>query len=269
MACVTGTQQYPSTVLGWLSGGMTDHMFTSSTHGTFLYDREYGHNCIVGSIGIISSPRVAYTRNDIISKFLRMRRQDGQGHVGSPDVLVLLDADMVWREDAIHQLLAHVHPTDAPIVGGLAFAGRPETGAFSTTHKLVAEENGTWKGGIELVAYHDLPENTLVKLGATGGACLAVHRRALVKMASANTFGVNRQTGGLSDAIWFEDRGGTWGEDVAFCLKAQACGIPIHVHTGIEFGHRKMITMDSDFWLDHKQVGDDANRHGFGSGQWH
>ena len=51
-------------------------------------------------------------------------------------------------------------------------------------------------------------------------------------------------------------------------MKAQACGTPIHVHTGIEFGHRKMITMDADFWLDHKQVGDDPNRHGFGPGVW-
>jgi hypothetical protein len=251
-------------VLGWLSNGQTDAMFTSSLAQTFLYDMQYNHGAIVGGIGMISSPRVAYTRNDIISKFLMMKNYIG-GKVQQPQVLVFLDADMVWNEDSIHRLILQVDREESPIVGGLAFAGRPETGCFSTTHRLVAEKDGTWKGGIELVAYHDLPENAMVKLGATGGACLAVHRNALSKMASSATFGL--KNGKMNDAIWFEDRGGTWGEDVAFCLKAQACGIPIWVHTGIEFGHRKMITMGAEFWLDHKQVGEDPTRHGMGEAE--
>lgn len=260
---MTERKHYPSTVLGWLSGGSTDALFTSSLAQTFLYDMQHRHEAIVGGIGMISSPRVAYTRNDIITKFLRMKNYIG-GKVIQPTVLVLLDADMVWNEDSIHRLILHVDRDESPIVGGLAFAGRPESGCFSTTHRLVAEPDGSWKGGIELVAYHDLKPDAMNKLGATGGACLAVHRNALTRMASSNTFGIDHKRGTLADAIWFEDRGGTWGEDVAFCLKAQACGIPIHVHTGIEFGHRKMITMDSNFWLDHKQIGADPTRHGLG-----
>lgn len=256
----------PSVVLGWLSAGQTDHMFTTSLLASMFHQQETGDFCIAGSIALISSPRIAYTRNDIISRFLRMKYMDPRtGAVSYPEALCFIDADMVWHDDAIHRMAAHLNK-DNPIIAGLCFAGKPETGMFATAHRLTQKEDGTWDGGTELVSFHDLPEEALVNIGATGGACIMIHRNALMGIAGANRFGV--RDGKLAEAIWFEDRGGTWGEDIVFCVKAQTCGFPIKIHTGIEFGHRKTITVDSDFWLDHKQVGNDPARHGLGQGQW-
>lgn len=264
-------KRYPSVVIGFLSSGLTDHMFTSSLCGSFIHQIETGEQCISGVISLISSPRIAYTRNDVILKFLQMKYQDpNTGSFSYPEALCFIDADMVWHGDAIHRLAEHLNK-DNPIIAGLCFAGKPETGAFATAHRLTQKEDGTWDGGTELVPFHDLPEDSLVNIGATGAACLMIHRNALMGIAGANRFGTRTTPDGKriqNETIWFEDRGGTWGEDIVFCVKAQSCGFPIKIHTGVEFGHRKTITMDADFWLDHKQIGSDEARHGLGPGQW-
>jgi hypothetical protein len=33
------------------------------------------------------------------------------------------------------------------------------------------------------------------------------------------------------------------GEDLTFCLRCQAAGIPVHVHTGIQVGHMKPVML--------------------------
>jgi len=48
---------------------------------------------------------------------------------------------------------------------------------------------------------------------------------------------------------WFveghvDHKGRALGEDIAFCIRAQALGFPVYVHTGIRFGHRKWAVLD-------------------------
>lgn len=33
------------------------------------------------------------------------------------------------------------------------------------------------------------------------------------------------------------------GEDLTFCLRCAAAGIPVHVHTGVQVGHMKSVML--------------------------
>jgi GT2 family glycosyltransferase len=79
------------------------------------------------------------------------------------------------------------------------------------------------------------PENECVKVSATGAACLLMHRDALEKIAASS---------GDVAAPWFREVQvgaalSLMGEDMTFCLRCAAAGIPVHVHTGVQVGHMK------------------------------
>jgi hypothetical protein len=72
-----------------------------------------------------------------------------------------------------------------------------------------------------------------VPVGATGAAFLLMHRDALERVAKAS---------GDRAAPWFRESvigAALVGEDLTFCLRCAAAGIPVHVHTGVKIGHMK------------------------------
>jgi len=76
-----------------------------------------------------------------------------------------------------------------------------------------------------------------VKVSATGAACLLMHRDALELV---------RKTSNDPAAPWFRETSvgaplALMGEDMTFCLRCQAAGIPVHVHTGVRAGHMKTV----------------------------
>ena len=73
----------------------------------------------------------------------------------------------------------------------------------------------------------------MVRVTATGAAALLIHRGALEA--------VGRHAGDAA-APWFREsqtRTKLVGEDLTFCLRCAAAGIPVHVHTGVQAGHMK------------------------------
>ena len=174
---------------------------------------------IVGHIGITSGPRIASARNKMVEAFLTHDRE--------PEWLWMLDTDMVFPADTLPRLL-DVADTLHPIVGGLCFGGRTDD-IFPTLYRLVdpAENEGR---PIETI--YNFPDDALVKVDATGAACLLIHRRVLEN--------IYRSFPGPHH--WFSEsvyNGMEFGEDWTFCLRAQQMGHPIHVHTGIPIGHVK------------------------------
>jgi hypothetical protein len=74
-----------------------------------------------------------------------------------------------------------------------------------------------------------------VQVSATGTGFLLMHRGALEKV---------RRHAGDTAAPWFRESPvgaplSLMGEDMTFCLRAGAAGIPVHVHTGVQVGHMK------------------------------
>jgi GT2 family glycosyltransferase len=178
-------------------------------------------------IALESGPNISTPRNMICREFLDAQQAPW---------LLMCDADMWFPADTLDRLIAAADPADRPVVGALAFSKNADGGEpYSTMYELTDKGEGR----LAFVRYKTWPEDTCVQVSATGAACLLIHRDALLA--------VEKDTGDIA-APWFRETGlrnaplALMGEDMTFCLRAAAAGIPVHVHTGVRVGHMK-VTM--------------------------
>lgn len=220
--------------VGYLHPGEVAGSFCQSLAHTVLRDRDYRR--IGNVIEVQSSPRIAEGRSQVVDGFL---------HSTDDEWLWMVDADMCWEWEAFDLLCKHADPDTAPIVGGLCFGGgRSWDGAkpriFPTIYRFVKDAAGP--PDIEIVT--DYPRDQLVPVGATGGAFMLVHRRVFEKLARL----LDRTPDGHPNPFpWFAEvinRGRPVGEDITFCMRAQAAGFQTWVHTGAKVRHRKHMYLD-------------------------
>ena len=155
-----------------------------------------------------------------------------------------IDADMGFMPDTLDRLVDSADPDRRPIMGGLAFAQKQDgTGLAGLNARRYRCQPTIYTmyeddGKVGFVPRFDYERDTVQQTDATGAACLLVHRRAIEKMQERFGFGI-------FDHIVLpkgpEDEGGRteFFEDLSFCLRAQACDIPIHVDTSIKTTHDK------------------------------
>lgn len=222
-------------VVGWLSAGDPEHEFLMSMLDLQEYD--FHHERWMarpggGRIGMVTSPRVAEGRTQLVEYFLT------EPIFAQAQALLMLDDDMMFDGDLLSRMMQVFSYPERPIVGGLAFCGGHYRDQWPTIYEMY-QDGPHW--GVRPV--FDYPDDALVKVGATGAACLLVHRQVYVGMAAAPW---NRQLpdGRPNPYPWFAEGlvahdGAPLGEDIAFCRKAVQLDIPIHVHTGIQLGHVK------------------------------
>jgi hypothetical protein len=175
-------------------------------------------------------------RNDAAAGFL-----DGR----EADWLWWVDSDMGFAPDTVDRLLAAADPTDRPVVGGLCFAykeagpdgmGGARCAPRPTLFDWVAEDG---KAGFK--GRTTYPVNDLVRVDGTGSACLLVHRSVLERIR--DQFG----------PVWYnraQAPGGGWiSEDLSFCMRVGALGLPVFVHTGVRTSHAKTTwVVEEDYW---------------------
>ena len=234
----------PGVVVSWLFPTDTSGWFTYSLAAMLRYDAQ-GPGHITGEhgglISLSSGPRVAEARNQIVDYF-------AEKHPTS-EWLLMLDSDMTFPEYLVEKLMEVADPEEAPIVGGLCFAGGRANDPYPTVYRAVQiDKDGQQYASIERV--YDYPRNAMVKVGATGGACLLMHRSALG--AIGNHFGKTPE-GAQNPYPWFAEgvhgpNGEPWGEDIVFCLRALQLGIPVWVHTGVKLGHVKTHIIDEEYY---------------------
>ncbi len=157
----------------------------------------------------------------------------------SAEWVLMLDADMTFKPDLPDALLAMANPDPeadhyAPIVGGLCF-GVDNGRLFPTMYDFVQDGDG-----IRTVRYEQFPRDAMFQVGATGAACLLVHRSVIERIGSEGFNAVYP---------WFQETelsGERCGEDITFCLRAAGCGFPVHVNTAVDIGHQKahVLTLD-------------------------
>lgn len=235
-------------VLAYCRPNEVTGLFMDSVLSMWLYDAGHNNRMIgkgAGFIALESGPRIAEARSQIVDRFLESKA------LADADWLLMLDADMTFEPTLCDRLVAAADPIARPIVGGLCFAGGHSTRQYPTLYKEYTETvNGAEQVGVEPIA--DYPENTLVKVGATGAACLLVHRNVFLRMSAPFPSGFGTLKDGRKNPYpWFAEglvdpRGAQMGEDIAFCRKATMLGIPIHVHTGIKLGHVKQYELTED-----------------------
>lgn len=194
-----------------------------------------------GYINLQSGPRIAEARTQVLENYMNAA-QYAEG-----EWILCIDSDMTFTREDVRTLIECADAEERPIVGGLCFAGySPET-MYPTLYRLT-EEEGSWAMDKEL----EYPKDAMVKVGATGAAFLLVHRSALWKIYSAFR---NLPSGQLNSYPWFveghvDHKGRQLGEDVAFCMRANAIGIPVYVHTGVKIGHRKNVILTEQVYED-------------------
>jgi hypothetical protein len=168
--------------------------------------------------------------------------------------LLWLDTDMGFRPDLLEQLMAAADPAERPVVGALCFAQRELAadgmGGYVTipTPTIFDWSPVTTPEGVELEGFeirYDYPASALVRCGGTGAACVLVHRSVFERI---------REKYG---AEWYhrvQAREGSMGEDLSFCMRATALGIPVHVHTGVRASHAKTVWLAEGHFLDQVSV---------------
>lgn len=175
-----------------------------------------------------SGPNISTPRNLVVDEFLRKY---------TTPWLLMCDTDMVFAPTALDRLVAAAHPADRPLLGGLCYSQNDGAADPYPTMYELTEDTPTGLPGFRRLG--SWPEDTCVRVSATGAAFLLMHRAALEKVAASS---------GDVAAPWFRESAigaplSLMGEDLTFCLRAGVAGIPVHVHTGVQAGHMKPVML--------------------------
>jgi glycosyltransferase involved in cell wall biosynthesis len=195
-------------------------------HGRIMAGGYIAMRC--GSDGLVEA------RNKAIRHFLADQPADW---------LFWIDTDMGFEPDTIDRLLEAADPEKRPMVGGLCFSLRetePDVaGGWRTAPTPTIFDWAKVNEEMGFAVRWDYPANTLTQCAGTGSACLLIHRSVLE--AVEEKYG----------PIWYNrvpntSTGQLISEDLSFCLRAQAIGTPLFVHTGVRTTHMKPSWVSED-----------------------
>jgi GT2 family glycosyltransferase len=205
-------------VIGYVHGGTVRAEFAASLLAVCME----GKTAVDAVIAVGSGPNISTARNMVTRQFLE---QD------AADWLFMCDTDMWFERDMIDRLIAAAHPADRPVVGALCFSQNTDNGGgepYPTMYELTERD-----GDLCFIRYKHWPEDAVMRVAATGAAALLIHRGALEAV---------EKRADDAAAPWFREsqtKTALMGEDMTFCLRCAAAGIPVHVHTGVRAGHMK------------------------------
>lgn len=175
-------------------------------------------------------------RNQAVKLFLERRS----------DWLFFVDTDMGLSPDTVERLLATADIKERPIVGGLCFAQRElrsdGMSGYVTVPRFTILDYVDLDGkGKKFTGRSRYSINSVTRCAATGSACILIHRSVFEKIFEK--YG----------PVWYDrisgEDGTHLGEDVSFCARAGALGIPTHVDTNVKTTHLKNLWLQEvDFW---------------------
>ena len=209
-------------VIGYVHGGTVRAEFAASLLAVAMEGKTH----VDSVIAVGSGPNISTARNMVARSFLEDQ---------AAPWLFMADTDMWFPADMIDRLAAAADPELRPVVGALCFSQNTDDGGgepYSTMYELAERD-----GEICFVRYKKWPDDAVVQVAATGAACLLVHRDALLAA---------EKRAGDRAAPWFRESvagASLIGEDLTFCLRLAAAGIPVHVHTGVRAGHMKTVML--------------------------
>lgn len=208
-------------MLGYCHPGIVRAEFAASVLETILA----GPVKVDTVLSLASGPNISTARNKICHEFLTAHRAPW---------LLMCDTDMVFAPDALGRLIMAATAAKAPIAGALCYSQDDGADALPVMYELVGQEDR-----VAFARLSSWAEDSLVQVSATGAAFLLIHRGALEKIAAGS---------GDIAAPWFRESAvgaplSLMGEDMTFCLRAAAAGLPVHVHTGVQAGHMKPVML--------------------------
>lgn len=213
----------PHAVIAYVTGGWERTEFSSSVLATAME----GATPLDAVLKLMSGPNISTARNKLVDDFLTRQRAPW---------LLMCDTDMVFAPDALTRLIKAASAEHAPITGALCYSQNDgASDPYPVMYELVQEPGKP----MAFTRPASWPEDSLVRVSATGAAFLLLHREALEAV----------RDGKDPAAPWFRETAipgaplALMGEDMTFCLRAGAAGIPVHVHTGVQVGHIKPVML--------------------------
>lgn len=192
-------------------------------------------------------------RNKAVQTFLDEKRADW---------LFWIDTDMGFAPDTLEALLAVADPDERPMVGALCFSQREiesdgwggwKTSATPTVYDWAAVDvfDDTEVDGqtvrrdlgqqMGFAVRWNYSRDTVTQVAGTGSACVLIHRKVFEK--------VKEQYGTWYKRIPNTTTGQLISEDLSFCMRVNAAGFPIFVHTGVKTTHQKLVWVgESIYW---------------------
>jgi len=221
--------------LAYVHGAEVAYSWHRSVTDMLVYDLAHHQRIIRGGfIGVrYSTGGIIAARNDAVRMFLEQR---------DAEWLLWVDTDMGFRPDALEQLVKVADPVRTPIVGALCFAlkeNEPDgMGGFRTVVLPTVYDYVQTDDDAGFMARFGYERNAVTRVAGTGSACILIHRKAFERIGDA----------GWYDPLRIPESGVLLGEDLSFCARAGAAGLPIHVHTGVPTSHLKPLwTAEADF----------------------
>ena len=206
-------------VIGYVHPGTVRAEFCASLLAVCME----GQTPVDAVLAVGSGPNISTARNMTARYFL-------EDH--DAPWLFMCDTDMWFQRDTIDRLIEAADPVQRPVVGGLCYSQNTDSGGgdpYSTMYELTEPAPGE----VAFIRYKTWPEDSVVRVSATGAACLLIHRTVLERV---------EKRAGDKAAPWFRESvigSRLIGEDLTFCLRCGSAGIPVHVHTGVKAGHMK------------------------------
>lgn len=156
------------------------------------------------------------SRNELAKLFLK--------HEARPDYLLFVDSDMLFKPEALEQLLAD----GKDIVTGNAFSrqypAKPVVGTFDPV-KI---------GKVNIMI--DFQKEALQPVDSCGMAFTLISRRAMEQVVAAHHRPFN--------IIFFPDTDGELPEDSAFCWRAKEAGLQVWLDSRVQIGHIGDVVFD-------------------------
>ena len=239
--------------VAYVHGTEVAHSWHQSMQALIAYDLAHNQHVIGGGwfATRYGTGGIVQARNDTVNAFLEQC---------DADWLFWVDTDMGFAADSVDRLLEAADPIERPIVGGLCFAMR-EVGVDSAGGYLVQPTTTiydwvkTEDGQQGFWTRHDYERNTLTVCAGTGSAFIIIHRSVLEKIR--DEYGKSWYSPVFNKSVNM-----TISEDLSFCSRAGALGIPIHVHTGVRTTHLKQVWLDERIYDRLERIGHDGTSAG-------
>lgn len=142
--------------------------------------------------------------------------------------ILYLDADMLWPSDVLTRMLAH---HDKGIVGGLYVMRHPPFSPVALTDGAIPEGSTVMQYDHATEA---LTDDTLIPCDVLGMGCTLVPVDVFAKIGQRPWFEYANDDNGWPCVT----------EDVPFCQKASAAGVPIWLDPTISCGHLTVNVVD-------------------------
>jgi GT2 family glycosyltransferase len=182
-------------------------------------------SALIGSFfDLASGPVLSIARNTCAEEFLK----SGQ------EWLWFVDSDTVFGPDVLPRLLALADPVKRPIVSAaVPIGGRDPRERMQQVTGIPelfwAAYRSDAAGGLRPLPVRE-PVGECERVDAVGTGCVVIHRGVL-------------EAAGPGPFCELSSGNAVMGEDLAFCRRADALGIPIHLAGGVRVGHAKVVTL--------------------------